>query len=168
MVRAYLLSFLSRQRFALKEQMAERFPHCWLTWEPGAWSVPPAGDSATTGQPTELPADRPAQGDALCFELQPRADGSPLKLGRAAGSDVLVNDATVSREHILLSRSGDGWAAEVVSRARSTFLGTAPLSPGQKVALGDRQKLRIGDVVLTFHEPASLLARLSKVSSASR
>jgi hypothetical protein len=169
MVRAYLLSFLARQRLALKEHMAERYPNCWLAWEPGAWSVPPAaGDMATTRLPTPLPADRPAQGDALCFELLAKPDGSPLKLGRAAGNDVVVNDATVSREHILLFRNKDGWIAEVTSQAKSTFFGSAPLSPGQKVLLTDRQKLKVGDVVFTFHEPPSFIERISDVTASSR
>jgi len=96
------------------------------------------------------------------------ADGSPLKLGRAAGNDVIVNDATVSREHLLLSKNKDGWIAEVTSQAKSTFFGSAPLSPGQKVLLTDRQTLKVGDVVFTFHEPASFVERVSDLSASLR
>jgi hypothetical protein len=169
MVRAYLLSFLARQCLLLKERMAERYPHCWLAWEPGAWSAPPsAGDMAATRVPTNLPVTCPAQGDALCFELRARDDGEALKLGRAAGNDVLVNDATVSREHLRLAKTKDGWVAEVTSRSKSTFFGSAPLQPGQKILLTDRQRLKIGDVVFTFHEPASFIERFSEVSAGLR
>jgi hypothetical protein len=169
MVRAYLLSFLSRQQLVLKEHMAERYPHCWLAWEPGAWSVPPAaGDMAATRVPTPVPVDRPAQGDALCFELQARSDGAPLKLGRAAGNDVVINDATVSRDHIHLAKTRDGWMAGGASQSKSTYFGSMPLSPGQQVLLADLQKFKVGDVVFTFHEPASFIQRLAGIASALR
>jgi hypothetical protein len=161
MVRACLLSSLARQQSMLQERMLERYPHCWLAWEPGTWTEPPSADTATTRQPTPPPpVGRPSLVDALCFELAPRADHLPLRLGRAPGNDVIVNDATVSREHLLLTKSEAGWAAEVAGHAKATFLGSAPLLPGQRIGLADRQQIRLGNVVFTFHEPGSFIQRL--------
>jgi hypothetical protein len=171
MVRAYLISFVARQALLLKDKLPARYPNAWLVWEPGNWSAPAVqGNESATRMPTSQSAvTAPQHGDALCFELSaPPAAGS-LRLGRATGNDIIINDATVSREHILLAKQTDGrWSAEATSQAKSTFFGSCPLPPGQKVALADGQKLKVGDVVFTYLEPASFFERVSGVAGSLR
>src|SRR5688500_14207309 len=102
-VPASLQSLLVRQLMALKEP-AWQAKHVtdWLIWEPGAWKVPHVGANMASTQiaAPQLP-NRPPQGDCLCFELKPAA-AVKLKIGRAPENDIVLNDATVSREHLLL------------------------------------------------------------------
>lgn len=164
MVRAYLMSFVARQALLLKDKLATRYPNAWLVWEPGAWSAPPVqGNDTATRLPTAGSAvTAPQRGDALCFELDLPPKATLLRLGRASENDIVVNDATVSREHLRLTRQANGrWSAEASPQAKSTFLGPLFLMPGKPVQLSDGQKLKVGDVVFTFHEPASFVTRLS-------
>src|SRR5882757_1486697 len=71
MFRAYLLSFLARQRLLLEQKFDGRYPHHWLVWEPGSWKAPPVNAAvAETRLPSQArPLARAQAGDALCFEL---------------------------------------------------------------------------------------------------
>jgi hypothetical protein len=171
MVRAYLMSFVARQALLLKEQLPARYPHAWLVWEPGSWSAPPVqGDHSATRLPTSHSAvTAPQRGDALCFELDLPAKATGLHLGRASTNDIVINDATVSREHLLFTKSATGkWSAEALGASKSTFLGSMPLAAGQKVALSDEERIKVGDVVFTFHEPRSFFVRLTTAVDAIR
>src|SRR4051812_32130275 len=101
MTRALLLSLLSRQALMLKASgFRERYPHGWLVWEAGGWNVPDIGeDMGNTRLPSGDMADCLPQSDVLCFELPPPAADAVIKVGRAPECDVVINDATVSREH---------------------------------------------------------------------
>lgn len=167
MVRAFMISFLARQALTRpREEMAARHPHPWLVWEPGAWTAP-SPTTRMTLLPPEPGAEKPVQGDSLCFELVLKADQKGLRVGRDQGCDIVINDATVSREHLLLTKGANGfWSAEAVSQSKSTFLGAMALKPGSKVALADGQKLKVGDVVFTHLTPASFFARLTSSATA--
>ena len=163
MVRAYLLSLLVRQRLALKDQFQKRYQHAWLVWEPGVWHVPSSA-SAQTDEATQLPdsrqPDQPAQGDALCFELAAPTLKSSLKLGRDPGNDIVINDTTVSREHLTLKPSAKGgWSLLVVDRATATHQGRE-LRGGEELQLKPADAMKIGNVDLTFYDPGGFLERL--------
>lgn len=165
MVKAYLLSFLARQYLLLQGRFSERYPNCWLAWEPGAWSSVPlhGGDKLETRMPTAPPpgnSPTPAQGDALCFELPPR----PLKLGRAAESDIVINDATVSRDHAVLELAPAGGWSLTPRSSHETVVDSVPLPAGKPVALRSGAHIRAGNVTLTLHDPKQFLARIDKVA----
>jgi pSer/pThr/pTyr-binding forkhead associated (FHA) protein len=106
------------------------------------------------------PPDRPFAGDALCFEL---ADGERehlFRVGRAKSNDVVVEDATVSREHFTLDHSGLGWSLKPnllrhVSVAGKD-IGATPVN------LNDGATVGVGDVKLTFHDPGGFASRLEQ------
>lgn len=164
MVRAYLLSLLVRQRLALKEQFQKRYPHAWLIWEPGIWHVP-ASAKAQMNAVTQLPLtqhpDHPSQGDALCFELAPPSKKTRLELGREPGNDIVINDTTVSRHHIVLERHPEGdWSFQVDEHATLTFQGGLEVSPGTELNLKTGDVLKVGDVKMTFYDTNGFLERL--------
>ncbi len=80
-----------------------------------------------------------------------RDSGPPIEvlsersvLGRDAGCDVVVDDKSVSRRHVLLERRGEEWAVVDQGSVNGTFL------DGSRVAeavLRDGQQLRLGTVV---------------------
>jgi len=169
MVRAFLLSFVTRQYLLLRERVSERYPHDWLVWEPGIWSAVSSNkgeDLAATRLPASAAGERPPKGDALCY-LLPRTQGQPtsIDIGRANTNQLVINDATVSRSHLLLKAEKEGpWLAEVALASRATEYRSRSLSPGDSVMLRSGDQLKIGDVLLTYYDPAGFLQRLAAES----
>jgi len=157
-VRAYLLSMLAVRRYGEKD-FTRTFPHPWLIWEPGAW-VPasPGAISSDTHASGGRGYHPQSTGDALCFEL---AERRPLKIGRSRSCDIQINDATVSRDHLLLEPEGIGlgWFASPSTPSNTTELNGAKLN-AQSIPLRALDKLRLGDVTLSYADQAALLERL--------
>jgi hypothetical protein len=160
-VKAYMLSLLTVRRAAMQAEFLSKFPSAWLVWEPGVWQPTTGRTSQEATRITSLDAtgSRPVGGDALCFEL-PR--GAPLKVGRATDCDVLINDATVSREHLWLEpvSGSEGWAVRAQPGASNTQVNGQPLALGAVQPLRPGHALRLGDVTLTYLDAPGLAARL--------
>ena len=159
---SYLSSFLWSQQQRGPEAFAAKFPGEWLVWEPGPWRASPRGVVATMygSMPTPAPATpvtAPRPGDALCFLLG-LATGRTLDVGRNPDSAIVINDGTVSRQHVLLEGRGSVWWVRVSPGRTATLLGQALSETGQAMAPG--AVLQLGGVTLSFHDTASLLARL--------
>jgi hypothetical protein len=166
MTRALLQSLLVRQSLALKERFRARYPHPWLVWEPGVWTVSDGGEQnvAATQLPTEELRDcLPVGDDALCFELLQAMGAGALSVGRASHNQLVVNDATVSREHLVLRADTKGnWTVELAPEAGPASLDGAPLQPGTPRALASGASLELGEVRMTFHEAADFAARIER------
>lgn len=160
MARALLLSLLSRQCLLLKANgFRERYPHGWLIWEAGMWNVPEVGEElGATRLPSGDIADCLPQSDVLCFELAPSA--RELKLGRAPENDIVINDATVSREHLKVGFDGERWWAQPLPEAAQSEVNGIEMDRIHKTPLLPGVKLRVGDVALTYHTVESFLARV--------
>lgn len=168
MARALLLSLLVRQHLALREKFRARYPHAWLVWEAGAWNVPEATEQSTTT--THLPVDYLRDclpsGEAMCFELVAGTNRGPLKVGRASHNTLVINDATVSREHLLLHPTTEGeWLVEPLPRATPVLLEGRKLAAEQRVALVPGARLGLGDVCLTFHDADAFHARIGHIAA---
>jgi serine phosphatase RsbU (regulator of sigma subunit) len=86
----------------------------------------------------------PAAGAAFDRDLT----GQQFIVGRATDADLVVQDASVSRHHArLFQRDGQWWAEDLGAR-NGTTLNDAPLK--SPTALGDGDRLRLGDTVLRF------------------
>lgn len=160
-VKAYMLSLLTVRRAATQADFLSHFPAPWLVWEPGVWQ-PTSNRSAqevTRISSLNAATARPVAGDALCFQL---ALGAPLKVGRAPGCDVLINDATVSREHLWLEApaGSERWSVKAQPGASAALLDGQPLPPGLAQPLRPGGTLRLGDVTLTYLDAPGLAARL--------
>lgn len=150
-----------RQALALKDKFAASHPHDWLVWEPGAWKVPASGGKLADTQATPTQGfDRPPAGDCLCFELN-RGAGVPIKVGRAPENDVVVNDATVSREHLTLEKRPDGWV--VVARRPAQLEGRA-LEIGLALPINSGARLTMGGVTLTFLSASGFSDRIQSAA----
>ncbi len=168
MIQAYMLSLLSRQLLIVQEKFASMYPNAWLVWEPGTWRAPPAaGGVAETISPTIPGPNRPTQGDALCFELKLPKGKTFLLVGRADTNDVVINDATVSREHLILApEQGQLWLAQAGPMAKDTFLWGKKLDPGASVRLTPGAQMQLGNVVLTYHDPVGFIERVRAAARA--
>ena len=160
MTRALLLSLLSRQCLLLKPAaFRERYPHGWLVWESGVWNVPEIGEElGATRVPARDIADCLPESDVLCFELAPVRN--ELTLGRSTDNDIVINDATVSRTHLRAGFDGERWWVEPLPESAEASLDGVQLERDRKTPLANGEKLRIGNVTLTYHTVDSFVARV--------
>jgi hypothetical protein len=163
MVRSVLLSVLVRQHLSLRNEFAKRYPHAWLVWEAGAWSVSGDGEQnvAHTLPPAEDLQDCLPTGDVLCFELATAVAGQTLTLGRASQNDIVINDSTVSREHLVLTLGASGeWIADLTSPTPQVSISGRHLVHGKPTSLRQGDVLKVGEVLMTFYDPQSFEQRI--------
>ena len=82
-------------------------------------------------------------------------DGSEATLGRDPASTVFIADPHISRTHLVLRRSGDGWSIKVLPRVKHqdlVRLGAVLVAPGAEAALGRGDRLQVGPTLLTVVE----------------
>ena len=161
--RAYLMSFLARQYLLLKQGFETRYQNAWLVWEPGSWRAPPANVGvAETRLPSATTHSRVAPGDALCFELQFKPDRKePLRIGRADDAELIISDATVSREHCLLRREKGEWYVKASESVKALKVDGWTLKAGTESQLRPGQTLDLGEVKLTFLDPKRFSERVA-------
>ncbi len=77
--------------------------------------------------------------------------GDKITIGRAVESDIMITSRRVSREHACVRR--DGWRTilEDLGSTNGTFLNDEHLLT--PTPLQDEDRVKIGDVVLVFHDP---------------
>jgi pSer/pThr/pTyr-binding forkhead associated (FHA) protein len=166
MAPAFLLSLLKQQWSAMGERFNSKHSHAWLVWEPGAWTAPAA--TTETVEISSRALDSLAQGDALSFGLIIAEGKQPvLRIGRNAGNDIVINDATVSRQHATLTLApSKEWLFEPIANAKAaTRIGAADARPGVAVPLRSKDQIRLGDVTLTFYELPDFVERLREMPS---
>lgn len=169
-VPAFLLSLLCRQSLLTGDKFGARYPHGWLVWEPGEWVGPGRGEDvsrAETRLPSNKTPDRPLAGDALCFELR-ATDGATLKLGRSEENDLVVNDMTVSREHLRLTLVRGNWIVTPGVEAKATVIGDASVAPGMSRSLKSGDTLKLGGISMSFYESVPFAARVKSLAETMR
>jgi hypothetical protein len=164
MVPSYLLSLLKVQAVAMGDKFGERYPYSWLIWEPGTWTAPASAHETVQIDPRHAPAAGAGRGDALSFALKP-SPGRPdqLTIGRNHTNDIVINDATVSRQHAVLRVQQSGvWTIELGKGVKAlTRLSEVDLRHGEPVHLKSGGQLRLGDVRLTYYDLNGLMKRLA-------
>jgi pSer/pThr/pTyr-binding forkhead associated (FHA) protein len=84
-----------------------------------------------------------------------------VTLGRGAENELVIDDATLSRVHLVLMRAADGtWTVRDAGSSNGSRLEGQRLEPGKPLPLPPGSRLEAGGVRLTFHDPADLLRRL--------
>jgi hypothetical protein len=159
MARALMLSLLVEQYGRLGDQFLKQYDHPWLVWDASTWSAPSLDGETRLGR---LPSGPTARGaHALCFGLTFNKDAAQITVGRSSQNDVVVNDGTVSRQHVVLTRNAFGtWQVRPLPGNSGTRCGSRILTEKDVSPLVDRQTLLIGSVELTFFEPKTFLERL--------
>ncbi len=157
-VKSFLLSWLARKYSTadLADFQREQ-PDDWLVWEAGPWRPPTAARETLVASPG---ARVVSSGESLVIALAAKDGGPAVRVGRAPENDVVVDDGTLSRRHLLLRRDGaGGWTIEDAGSSNGTTvnghrLGRAPtrLEPGARI--------EAGAVRLSFYDGATLFLRL--------
>jgi pSer/pThr/pTyr-binding forkhead associated (FHA) protein len=102
----------------------------------------------------------------MCFELAPATGRDTLTLGRSSHNVFVINDATVSREHLVLHTQPDGrWTVEVLTQGGPALLSGKQLRPGMPTPLESGMQLQLGDVRLTFHDSDSFHTRMGHTAT---
>ena len=156
-MKTYLLSWLRKTHAGHRLDEFERLrPGPWLVWEAGPWRPPSARrDTILAGPETRLLSS----GESLAIELAAKGGGPEVRLGRDADNDLVVDDATLSRLHLVLRRDAKGaWTAQDSGSRNGTKVDGAPArSP---LPLRQGSIVEAGAVRLTFYDAAGLFARL--------
>ena len=75
-----------------------------------------------------------------------------VTVGHDPGSDVVLSDSTVSREHARIEYCEGQWWLQPADSAGPTWVNGQPVEPGQRVPVTDGDRLRFG-----FHTQFRLL-----------
>ncbi len=76
-------------------------------------------------------------------------EGERLVLGRSSDCDISLASERISRQHCVLIREGETWYVEDLGSANGTRVGNERIE--QRRALGERDRIKLGNVRLTFH-----------------
>lgn len=134
--------------------------------EADAGRGPPGGGSGSTAAARRAGADwpdgaqPPGSGGPLLAWLwgEQGQDGEYLlashsvRVGRDPGSDVVLADSTVSREHAKIEYREGQWWLQPAESAGPTWVNGRPVEPGQRLPVTDGDRLRFG-----FHTQFRLL-----------
>jgi pSer/pThr/pTyr-binding forkhead associated (FHA) protein len=125
-------------------------------WEAGPWRPPSARiETLASGPQTRLLAS----GESLAIELASRRGSDEVRIGRASENDLVIDDATLSRVHLLLRRGLDGaWTAQDAGSRNGTKVDGAPAKA--PIPLRRGSIVEAGAVRLTFYDAAGLYGRL--------
>ena len=112
------------------------------------WSTRPASSS-----PVDVD-DVAARGRRARHPLRRRprrrvvpADGERMTIGRSPEAEVFLDDVTVSRDHALLVRRGDGWYLDDLGSLNGTYVNRRRIESHR---LEDGDELQIGKYKLTY------------------
>jgi hypothetical protein len=159
-VKSYLISWLQRHLTGDMGAFERKHGGPWLVWEAGPWRPPPP-DRATLVDTGER-SGRSSSGDALALEVSPRpgrARFEGVRLGRGPENDLVVDDGTLSRAHLLLRVQEGGWTVEDLRSSNGTRVNGASLD-GRPVPIESGSCIEAGSVRLTFYDAKGLYLRL--------
>lgn len=126
---------------------------------------PPSKEKADLTRTRDLagivnPPAKPV-GDAVAIELV-SAQGKALTLGRSSTCHILVDDESVSRRHLELAPSGQGWNATDLGSMNGTWVGAVKLAPATPTPIADGARLQVGNVETFFMLPESFRVYLQQ------
>ncbi|ABC80916.1 FHA domain containing protein [Anaeromyxobacter dehalogenans 2CP-C] len=161
-LRGYLLTWLARQyRDADLRAFVREHPQDWLVWEAGPWRPPSRRRETLRTEEVRFAATAK---EPIAIVLEPGPDGAPLRVGRAAGNDIVIDDPTLSRAHLELVRDGDArWRVADVGSSNGTRLAGARIGR-EPVPLPVGVALEAGAARLSLYDAAALFLRLRGAS----
>ena len=101
-----------------------------------------------------------ASGDEACLVIRSgggRAGetyplrGERVAIGRHPDAEIFLDDVTVSRDHAVVQRDGEGWVIVDEGSLNGTFINRRR---GDRTVLSDGDEIQIGKYKLTFLAPA--------------
>lgn len=75
-----------------------------------------------------------------------------VSVGRGKGNDLVIDDPTVSRRHLVLERLAAGWSAHDVQSTNGTLVNGEPIGQGRPLYPEDQ--LLLGDTKIVYRSGA--------------
>ncbi len=158
-MRGYLLTWLAKaSQGQTLDAFTKAWPEDWLVWEAGPWR-PTYQTKDTLAQDSLLGSVPHGAGESLAIALEPPTQRTYLSLGRASDNDIVVDDATLSRIHLLLQPEPLGWSVRDAGSTNGSAVEDAQLGP-DAVALQPGMRLLAGSVRFTYYDSGGLCLRL--------
>lgn len=158
-VRGYLISWLAKHSAGQKlEDFVRERAGDWVVWEAGPWR-PTYQNRETLAHEGERGSPPHGAGESLAIALEQPPKKPYVSLGRGPDNDIVIDDATLSRLHLLFTRERGGWTVRDAGSTNGTTVEGARLGP-DAVALQTGVHVVAGSVRLTFYDSAGLFLRL--------
>jgi pSer/pThr/pTyr-binding forkhead associated (FHA) protein len=158
-VRGFLMSWLAKaSRGQSLEEFTKARPEEWLVWEAGPWR-PTYQNRDTIGYDGIVTTVPHGAGESLAIVLETGSKRPYISLGRAPDNDIVVDDATLSRVHLLLQRDPLGWTVRDAGSTNGSSVEGAPLGP-DAVPLQPGMRVLAGSVRFTYYDAGGLYLRL--------
>jgi pSer/pThr/pTyr-binding forkhead associated (FHA) protein len=159
LVRGYLMTWLAKaSQGQTLDEFIKTWPEDWLVWEAGPWR-PTYQTKETLAQGGLVTTVPHGSGESLAIALETPKQLPYLSLGRASDNDIVVDDATLSRVHLLLQPEPLGWSARDAGSTNGSTVEGAPLGP-DAVALQTGMRMQAGSVRFTYYDAGGLCLRL--------
>lgn len=157
-MRGYLLTWLARQyRDSDLRTFVREHPQEWLVWEAGPWRPPSRRRETLRTEEVRFAA---TAREPIALVLEPRPDGAPVRVGRGADNDLVIDDPTLSRVHLALERDGSArWRVSDLGSTNGTRLGGVRVGR-EPVPLPVAVVLEAGAARLTYCDAPALFLRL--------
>jgi len=158
-VRGYLISWLAKHSIGqhLDDFVRER-PEEWLVWEAGPWR-PTYQNKDTLAHEGERSSPPHGAGESLAIALDLNPKKPYLSLGRGPDNDICIDDATLSRLHLLFTKEHGAWTVRDAGSTNGTTVEGARLGP-DPVQLQPGVRVVAGSVRLTYYDSGGLYLRL--------
>lgn len=164
---------LERMQGLDRDRFVESHPGVFLV-AMGFLSAEVVGPGRLTGQTSALvfgdhlrhdpkAAAHPLAGHA--FLLRAGGDQSEVVLGRAAGCDVTIPDASVSERHCKIVLTDEGVAAIDLESRNGTSINLTRIRPGRPELLADEDMLTLGRYSFQIMSSGTLHAALELLSA---
>ncbi len=162
-MKAYLLlEFARRARQLPLEEFLVKSPGEWLIWEPGRWR--PVGNRPGTIAYEPPTIAEPPGGEALAIKLELLPGRADVRLGRVPESDISIDDATVSRTHLVFKRTQHTWRLSDPGSSNGSTIDGKKLYEGQELPLSDGSRITAGGVRLTYHDARGFYWRIRSMT----
>ncbi|MCC6766558.1 MAG: FHA domain-containing protein [Deltaproteobacteria bacterium] len=99
--------------------------------------------------------DGPYRGESFAL------DKEVVTVGRVAGNDIVLEDASISRRHAKITRSGSTWTVEDLGSSNGSTVGGGKIT---KSVLSDGDRVGFGDVMFQFKSTGGAAKRPAKAS----
>ena len=118
-----------------------------LSYVPGEEDGEPSAFAAVSGDDACLVI---RSGGGRAGETYPLR-GERVAIGRHPDAEIFLDDVTVSRNHAVVQRDGDGWVIVDEGSLNGTFINRRR---GDRTVLSDGDEIQIGKYKLTFLSPS--------------
>jgi FHA domain-containing protein len=159
LVKSFLLSWLKKSHRGMSlDEFERQMAGPWLVWEAGPWRPPSSKrlETLASGPNTRLLAS----GESLAILLEARKGGTEVTLGRGSTNDIVVDDATLSRVHLVFAKDAfERWTVRDPGSRNGTKVDGVPAGKAAR-PVTPGALIEAGAVRLSFYDGAGLYLRL--------